>query len=134
MARTKKSLNSVIFLDTNAILWLYAGDLDKFSTMSTTLLHDGTLLYSPMSTLEIQYLYELDKISSSPSVIFEALADEISLTPSDTPFQTVIQYAIQNTWTRDPFDRIIVAYAQAHSATLVTADKMIQKYYKRAVM
>jgi PIN domain nuclease of toxin-antitoxin system len=35
-------------------------------------------------------------------------------------------------WTRDPFDRIIVAHADVVSAPLLTKDQAIRRNYRRA--
>ncbi|MDA1316852.1 MAG: type II toxin-antitoxin system VapC family toxin [bacterium] len=132
MARTKKPQVNITILDTNAILWLYSGDLERFSKKARKLLESTELLYSPISSLEIQYLYELDKILYPPSIILPRLEIDIDLRVSQLPFEIVVSYANQIQWTRDPFDRIIVAQAQASSAHLITADKIIQKNIRNA--
>jgi len=46
----------------------------------------------------------------------------------------VVNKALDVTWTEDPFDRLIVANAQAnHQAKLITRDRSIRKNYPRAV-
>ena len=52
---------------------------------------------------------------------------------STLSFQRVVAAAVEQTWTRDPFDRLIVAQAQAEGASLVTADKLIRKHFARSV-
>lgn len=42
-----------------------------------------------------------------------------------TPLAAVIEAAMGHGWTRDPFDRMIVAQAQAAGASLATADRKI---------
>ena len=37
------------------------------------------------------------------------------------------------TWTRDPFDRIIVAQAKIRNSALVTRDREIRLHYSKAV-
>jgi PIN domain nuclease of toxin-antitoxin system len=61
------------------------------------------------------------------------LERRIALRESDLPFQKVVSIATALTWTRDPFDRLIVAQAQAQRAPLVTADNVIRKHFKGAV-
>jgi acetylornithine deacetylase/succinyl-diaminopimelate desuccinylase-like protein len=36
-------------------------------------------------------------------------------------------------WTRDPFDRLIVANAMADGATLITADRVILRHFDQAI-
>ena len=43
-----------------------------------------------------------------------------------------IRQAIEQTWTRDPFDRIIVAQSKLADAPLLTKDNTIRKQYKKA--
>jgi len=40
---------------------------------------------------------------------------------------------VSSEWTRDPFDRLIVAHAAANDARLLTKDEKIRRHYKRAV-
>ncbi len=41
--------------------------------------------------------------------------------------------SLQEKWTRDPFDRLIVSHAKLKSATLITKDPHILKNYIKAV-
>ncbi len=45
----------------------------------------------------------------------------------------VVAHARAQTWTRDPFDRLIVGQAAAGDAQLVTRDAEIRAHYARAV-
>jgi PIN domain nuclease of toxin-antitoxin system len=49
------------------------------------------------------------------------------------PFRKVVDQAIAESWTRDPFDRLIVANAKAAAAPLVTRDERIRDNYSRAL-
>ena len=52
----------------------------------------------------------------------------------DLPFTVVSQAALAEGWTRDPFDRMIVAQAKANGfAWLVSSDGQIVKHYPRTV-
>ena len=61
------------------------------------------------------------------------LAGDIGLRVCDLPFRTVVDHALAEHWTRDPFDRMIVANAKAVGALLVTKDERILEHYSRAV-
>jgi len=50
----------------------------------------------------------------------------------DQRFDRVIEAAEAQDWTRDPFDRIIVAQAGLAAATLVTKDQPIRDRYAMA--
>jgi len=49
------------------------------------------------------------------------------------PFRTVAEHSLSETWTRDPFDRLIVANAKARNAWLITKDSRIASHYPGAV-
>ncbi|MEO8099159.1 MAG: PIN domain-containing protein [Acidobacteriota bacterium] len=70
---------------------------------------------------------------SAPEVIVAHLAADIGLKVCDLPFAAVARQASEETWTRDPFDRIIVAQARVANATLITRDETIQARYNRAL-
>ena len=43
-----------------------------------------------------------------------------------------VEAAERLSWTRDPFDRLIVAQASLAGAPLVTKDRMIRKHFAKA--
>jgi PIN domain nuclease of toxin-antitoxin system len=49
------------------------------------------------------------------------------------PLHIIMDEAMKLNWTQDPFDRMIVANAQAEKAKLVTCDEVIQKHYHLAI-
>lgn len=131
MERRKPSL---VFLDTHIIVWLYDALLDKFSPHAQSILENGDIKISPMSILELQYLYEIKKVLVKPKTIIHHLEVTIDLKKDETHFSDVVAEAMSFTWTRDPFDRIIVAQAKCNKAHLVTADHMIQAHYPLSVI
>ncbi len=52
---------------------------------------------------------------------------------SARPLIDIIKAARTFAWTRDPFDRLIVANAMADGARLVTADETIRRHFAGAV-
>ena len=44
-----------------------------------------------------------------------------------------MELAAEETWTRDPFDRVIVAQARLRGAPLLTKDRAIHAGYERAI-
>ena len=66
-------------------------------------------------------------------MIFENLSSSIDLNLCQLPFIRIITEAIQQNWTRDPFDRIITATAIAQSALLLTKDRIILDNYSKAI-
>ena len=124
---------SLTYLDTHVAAWLYAGRPDLLPDEARRRIDDSDLLISPMVCLELQYLLEIGRIAEPASRVLEALSAEIGLKVCDLPFARVVTEALTDDWTRDPFDRIIVAQARAREAPLMTADEDMLGNYQRAV-
>lgn len=105
-------METMIFLDTHAVIWLYAGDVDRFSRRARQRLEVERLLISPMVLLEIQYLHELSRVSQGPALIVKELEKSLGLTVHTEDFERIMVAALAEAWTRDPFDRIIVPHAR----------------------
>lgn len=125
-------METLIYLDTHVIVWLYAGRDDLLSPRARQAVQQGQLVFSPMVRLELQYLLETDRITKKPDLILETLGAEIALRPCQSDFAAIVSQALALKWTRDPFDRIIVAQASANQAHLLTKDRTILKYYPKA--
>ncbi len=123
----------VIYADTHVVAWLFAGLIDLIPTRVRQHLEAEDLIISPMVSLELQYLYETRRTAQPAAIVLRALSGAIGLKVCDLPFPRVIEAAIGQVWTRDPFDRIIVSQAALRQASLVTKDQVIHKHYPRAV-
>lgn len=121
----------MIYLDTHAVVWLYIGLQEKFSEAGKSLLDHEELLISPIVRLEITYLYEIGRLTKTSSTILEDLLARIGLRISPIDFEAVVKQAEKQNWTRDPFDRIIVAQASLDNAILLSKDRLIKKHYPR---
>ena len=91
------------------------------------------LVISPMVILELQYLFEIGRVVGKGSIVIRDLAERIGLNVCTLPFERVIEHAVKQTWTRDPFDRIIVAQASIYSSRLITKDDLILQNYPQAL-
>lgn len=124
----------IAYLDTNVVVWLAQGDLARITAKARKVLESAELRISPMVLIELEYLREVGRIRFGARDILRKLAREISLSVCDLPFLTVTEAAIDEKWTRDPFDRFIVSQAKASGlARLVTADEEIRSHYPRAI-
>jgi len=123
------------FLDTHVIVWLYAKRLDQLSDVAKSRIDSAErLVVSPMVGLELQYLYEISRVKLPAQAVISHLSKVIGLTVSDDHgFMTIIDHAIDAAWTRDPFDRIIVAHARSHDAELLSRDEAIRNHYEKAL-
>lgn len=122
-----------IYLDTHVIVWLYYGLTENLSEEAKSQINENELLVSPMALLEIQYLFETKRISDTSGVIYEALSQDIGLKVCQISFEYVSKKAINQSFTKDPFDRIIVAQASCHNHVLLTKDRLIRDNYSLAI-
>lgn len=119
----------MIHLDTHVVVWLYAGETNRFPKSAREAMEADDLCISPAVILELQYLREIGRISADAPLILETLAASVGITVADTPFREVIMEALAESWTRDPFDRLIVAQAKAEKARLLSKDEVILTHY-----
>ena len=124
---------TVIHLDTHVVVWLYAGYLRRFSPAARRRLDREELRISPMVALEMQYLHEVGRISEDAGVVLSELSRKLGLAQAEGDFSLVAAAAVGLGWTRDPFDRLIVAHAALHGATLMTKDRLIRRNYHHAI-
>jgi len=126
--------NQVTYLDTHAVAALYQGDLSLFSPAALRVIDEEDYLrISPMVLLELEYLHEIKRIKVPARRIVDSLAAEIGLKICNASFPDVARKALEERWTRDPFDRIIVAQARLHGARLVTKDRLLRSRYPHAL-
>ncbi|MBI9100551.1 MAG: PIN domain-containing protein [Spirochaetaceae bacterium] len=121
----------MVFLDTHAVVWLFQKDLKRFGSLSLDLLEKESLYISPAVLLELEYLYEIDRIRLDSRSITDFLSERIGLEIDPVSFLPISERACALKWTRDPFDRIITAQAQFHNAILLSKDKTIAENYSK---
>ena len=124
----------IAYLDTNALAWLSEGSLTGLSPKIDRLLEQADLLFSPMVLLELEYLYEIRRSKRPARDIQSKVEHELGVRLCHLPFATIASAALDEKWTRDPFDRLIVANAKANGfAWLISADETMRNHYPRAV-
>jgi PIN domain nuclease of toxin-antitoxin system len=123
----------LIYLDTHVVTWLRIGRIDALPGLARRLLEESDLLISPFVVLELQYLFEIQRASEPAEVVLAALTRDVGLEVCELPFFEVARIALGQSWTRDPFDRIIVSQAALRNAPLVTRDQVIRDHYSQAV-
>lgn len=123
----------MIYLDTHVLPSL-GRDPGLYSNEAKRLIdREPDIRISPMVLLELEYLREIRRIRESSDVIVATLGAEIGLRVCDRSFEEVARQAAQESWTRDPFDRMIVAQARLTGAILITRDTTIQARYSKAI-
>jgi len=86
-----------------------------------------------MARLELSYLHQIGRINVPPADLLSELSEPLSLRQCGQDFALIVGYAQDLVWTRDPFDRLIVAQAMAANARLITRDESIRQNFSGAV-
>ena len=102
------------YLDTGVAVWLAQGDLNRIPQSAQDAIRNCKLLVSPMVSLELAYLNEVNRITVNSEDILLKLKAELGVEVCDASFSSLIAVAVNERWTRDPFDRIIVSHAKAN--------------------
>ncbi len=124
----------IAYLDTNVVVRLSQGNLPRIGSQTRKILEQAVLLISPIVLIELEFLYEIARIKLSARDILKKVDHEIGVRVCELPFALVADAAIDEKWTRDPFDRTIVAQAKANGfAFLVSADEEIAEHYPRTI-
>ena len=121
----------MIFLDTHVAVWLYA-DKRLVPDEVLSLIDAEEAFISPMAALETEYLHEIGRIAVGSRTILAALNESIGLRVEERHLARALLAARDFKWTRDPFDRIIVAHAEAMRAALVTRDSTVLQHCRLA--
>jgi PIN domain nuclease of toxin-antitoxin system len=124
----------IAYLDTNAVLRVAQGRARAIGPDASRLIRRAELLISPMVLLELEYLHEIGRIVIPAQDILRKMEHELSARLCDLPFAEVAKAALGEKWTRDAFDRVIVAQAKVNGlAPLISSDQTIAEHYPRAV-
>ena len=107
----------MILLDTNALLWM-----DQQHRRASPLKRaTDSLAVSPATLLELHFLVECGRIRLRAGTVRDLLDDE-RWTIDQPSALAWFEYAAEESWTRDPFDRLIVAHARLRRCRLATGD------------
>lgn len=116
-----------IYLDTHIVIWLAGGESSRLSEPVRQLIRNSDLLISPTVALELQVLHEIGRITDDVATVLGDLERSLDLKVCSRSFTSVVEHAVGVSWTRDPFDRLIVGQAAAGSNILITKDVLIRK-------
>jgi len=124
----------IAYLDTHVVVWLCQDNLDKLSALALDALNENDLLISPAVLIELNFLYQIGRIIRAPQDLAKQLRMQIGVRVCDHSFADMVDTALFETWTRDPFDLMIVSHAKANGyAPLVTSDEKIRRHYPKAI-
>lgn len=109
----------VILLDTNAVIWL-----DQNHVRARALARSSSrLVVSPATLLELQMLDEIGRLRLRARL--RGIIDSDRWEIDDPPAFPWFERSAEESWTRDPFDRLIVAHARLRGARLASGDRTI---------
>ena len=108
----------MILLDTSAVLFLLAGHRRARPLRA----HSGRLKFTPVALLELQFLQEAGRGRFTLARPADAVAADPRWSVDDPPVSSLIRHALELTWTRDPFDRLIAAHAVHRGWRVATSD------------
>ncbi len=127
---------NTVHLDTHVLVWLYIPRLDLLSSRATEILGESgnsKLAVSPMAILELTYLKEIGRLTVDGPTLVRNLCNVIGLETDTASLGEIVDIANGLEWTRDPFDRLIVANAIVTRATLLTGDRSILENFSHAI-
>jgi PIN domain nuclease of toxin-antitoxin system len=124
----------IAYLDTHALVRVALGRSRLIGREASRLIERADLLISPMVLVELEYLNEIGRLKLRSRDIQAKVEQELGVKLCELPFAAVAHAAVEEKWTRDVFDRIIVAHARANGlAPLISLDEKIAEHYPRTV-
>lgn len=112
---------SALLLDTNALFYYVTAASTKFGNRTKKLLDESTLLYSPLSVVELKQKSLKGKLALSriDSKVFEELGI------GSISFNREASDSFELVANDDPFDNMLLAQAKQLGAKFLTADMKI---------
>lgn len=112
-----------ILLDTHFLLWIVtqASRLSEFPWLESY----KPWGISPVSLLELQYLAEIGRLNVTNPEFTESLLEDPRFLVDEVPLVSLVQRALDLSWTRDPFDRLLCAHSLARRVPFCTVDRKI---------
>ncbi|HUB29306.1 MAG TPA: PIN domain-containing protein [Terracidiphilus sp.] len=124
----------IAYLDTHVAIWLAEGRDRRLSARVRALIERSEMRLSPMVLLELEYLHELGRVRLRARDILSKLEHELDVRLCSLPFAQIATAALDEKWTRDPFDRMIVAQARSNGLSpLISSDEEIAAHYPRTI-
>ncbi len=121
----------MIFLDTHVVVWLFA-EADRIPASVRKRIDEAELFVSPIVRLELSMLAEIGRVTLPAEAFLSALHRDLDLQVEESGWLRCAEIADHLSWTRDPFDRLIVSHAIAFAAPLCTRDRHLRDRYREA--
>lgn len=122
----------LLVVDTNTVVRLNAKSSSAFGSETRELIRNGVLLIPAIVELELNYLYEIGRFNypgrEQVARVLEDYASSLDL----TNLSILAKESSKFKWTRDPFDRLIMATSRVNNAKLLTTDRELVANYELA--
>ena len=117
----------MILLDTHALIWLHEGRRRARALAK----EPGRLYASPATLLELGFLVEAGRVKLRAGAKPADVVSDDRWLLDEPPAAGWFSRAVELSWTRDPFDRLLVAHALVRGFRLATADTLILEHAPR---
>jgi PIN domain nuclease of toxin-antitoxin system len=111
----------LILLDTNAVIWALTGDARAAALFAS----GRRLRLSPVCLLEIRFLVEVGRLRLVRGRSVGEVVDDPRWQLDSPSSARLFTVALDVEWTRDPFDRLLVAHARYRRWRLATGDRFL---------
>ena len=81
----------------------------------------------------MRLLQEIGRLTIGPDRWLDILRRDFGVTVCPMPLHRVVAESLNLPWTRDPFDRLIVAQAITGGGKLITKDERVRKHFAGAL-
>lgn len=122
----------MVFLDTHVVVWLGQGELRRISAKAQRLIDNNPIFISPFVRMELGILFEMGRFKKPPGEFLPALLENLDGQVYLESLPLAVAEAEKFSWTRDPFDRLIVGHCAAAGGDLITKDQTIRTHFRRA--
>lgn len=112
----------MILLDTNAII-----RLEQNHPRTRGVLKAGRLFVSPVSLLELRMLEESGRARFRTNPV-DAIVTDDRWRVDDPSSLDLLTAALEMSWTRDPYDRMLAGHAKMRGWRLATSDQRILEH------
>lgn len=116
-----------LLLDTHFLLWVVLGSsrLEAFPWLEDY----RPWGISPVSFLEIQFLAEAGRLEVENPDFMEQVGRDDRFLVDEPPVLALVKQALDLSWTRDPFDRLLVAHSATRRTPLCTTDRTVRRHH-----
>jgi PIN domain nuclease of toxin-antitoxin system len=125
-----------LLLDTHTLLWAFNGS-SSLSTRARRVIEDGSneILVSAVSAWEIATKVRLGKLPTADELIsdFFFYLKQLGVDPLPISMEHALRAGRLAGEHRDPFDRMLIAQAQAEDIPIISNDRIFDEYHLQRI-